>query len=694
MKSIMDPYISSTILDVKVEYQNKGKFALHYLPTTIEELISLTTCNFQINGDVFCSFNYLDNEGDLVNISNQYDYKSMKNFITEMNWKTLYLTLLVGDKKGMSLSMISQIYELGTSSLTKIESLRSEGSRLSVSNEYEIVNKLDVNEVDDIKIENFTEIKENIVEAEVKIDEIIIEAEPEAKLLKHTYTKLAKITTATNEILSKAKEIVTENAKVVHDELQKNIMKVTEQAQKVEVYDINEFVTTTLDKVKERIRNNLYTTTEAIKDVTKNAAKYVTKKAPAKKTLCKKGKPVVNSVAANILNKMAKVACTAKVMLKGKSAVKKALSPKEKLKKKVAKNIKLAVDRKLKKIRDEICGSSIKEANKLIDKIFKEEENLIFIIQKEAEEALNQEVLNKEAKPKEVHSKNNCDGCDVFPIIGSRFKCTICEDFDFCESCEESKGESHGHNFLKIRKANIVVNQMIVGVNDDNQVNRGQMIELEKEADRLIGELTKNNEKIEEKSEENLIEKNLNLNLTEKIEENFNEKTFNSDFGVKDVEIWLKHNQEKTYSLKLTNSGEKNWNNPSYLVCLDNSEDSKNKGSSIPIRVSIKKKEFTTVELVFRGDLEFGKFTSLWQMADNNNKTFGPVLMFNIHCYPKTIAKEDENLYKLLVKEMKREYGLNSIPDKHVFKAVAINKGNVEEAIPFLLNPNIDFDSL
>jgi len=51
-------------------------------------------------------------------------------------------------------------------------------------------------------------------------------------------------------------------------------------------------------------------------------------------------------------------------------------------------------------------------------------------------------------RPKAVHTRYYCDGCNVHPIVGPRFKCTVCHDFDFCERCEASK--PHDHAFIKI----------------------------------------------------------------------------------------------------------------------------------------------------------------------------------------------------------------------------------------------------
>ena len=43
-----------------------------------------------------------------------------------------------------------------------------------------------------------------------------------------------------------------------------------------------------------------------------------------------------------------------------------------------------------------------------------------------------------------------CNGCGSYPIFGCRFKCAVCEGFDYCEDCEKKLSDKHNHPFLKI----------------------------------------------------------------------------------------------------------------------------------------------------------------------------------------------------------------------------------------------------
>ncbi len=66
-----------------------------------------------------------------------------------------------------------------------------------------------------------------------------------------------------------------------------------------------------------------------------------------------------------------------------------------------------------------------------------------------------------------VHERVTCDGCQKFPIIGNRYKCIICHDFDFCEECE-SKG-THPHAFLKIRRPEQAPKVLVASMEDERE---------------------------------------------------------------------------------------------------------------------------------------------------------------------------------------------------------------------------------
>lgn len=49
----------------------------------------------------------------------------------------------------------------------------------------------------------------------------------------------------------------------------------------------------------------------------------------------------------------------------------------------------------------------------------------------------------------QVHPLVTCDGCDG-EVVGSRFKCSVCPDYDLCGICE-GKGLHAHHQLLRIR---------------------------------------------------------------------------------------------------------------------------------------------------------------------------------------------------------------------------------------------------
>ena len=70
---------------------------------------------------------------------------------------------------------------------------------------------------------------------------------------------------------------------------------------------------------------------------------------------------------------------------------------------------------------------------------------------------------------KRSHDRVRCDGCSVFPLVGVRYKCAVCEDFDFCEKCEENV--NHPHPFLKIKTPEMTPSFIVCGLDGPKDMN-------------------------------------------------------------------------------------------------------------------------------------------------------------------------------------------------------------------------------
>jgi len=58
----------------------------------------------------------------------------------------------------------------------------------------------------------------------------------------------------------------------------------------------------------------------------------------------------------------------------------------------------------------------------------------------------------KESSSDAAHGNVRCDGCNEFPIVGPRYNCTVCPDFDLCAKCEASSVHPAEHPLLKFRQ--------------------------------------------------------------------------------------------------------------------------------------------------------------------------------------------------------------------------------------------------
>lgn len=111
------------------------------------------------------------------------------------------------------------------------------------------------------------------------------------------------------------------------------------------------------------------------------------------------------------------------------------------------------------------CKKKIVEKTKAIitsniKKIQKKNEEEFFKKQIQLLKVKYQQAALNGPKTQVLHAGVTCDGCQQFPICGDRYKCTVCDDFDFCSDCEQKFSALHKHPFLKIK--NLQQNKYLV----------------------------------------------------------------------------------------------------------------------------------------------------------------------------------------------------------------------------------------
>ena len=48
------------------------------------------------------------------------------------------------------------------------------------------------------------------------------------------------------------------------------------------------------------------------------------------------------------------------------------------------------------------------------------------------------------------HQGISCNGCKSYPILGTRWRCMACKDYDLCDACRDSGAHPIEHQMLKI----------------------------------------------------------------------------------------------------------------------------------------------------------------------------------------------------------------------------------------------------
>jgi len=338
------------------------------------------------------------------------------------------------------------------------------------------------------------------------------------------------------------------------------------------------------------------------------------------------------------------------------------------LKERIVSTIK-TFEKKFNEFRENMTNKIVKKTNKIIDKYIEYKNK-----HKKKEEVVNsikQEIQPPKKEPV-IHEDVRCDKCYTKPIVGDRYKCSICENYDFCEKCEEenfSKQDKHSHPFIRIRHPSLspdLVNSK------DNLVNLPLQINIKN-----------SNNNIE------LANSNIFIGTG-----SYSSECLNVDM---EVNHELESSEIPKILLTLKNNGSISWPKPCFLGCLK--EKSTITCLTIPVASKMNPNSEINLEVKIslpEGDnLKVGKYLCYLQLYHSSSKNyFGEEFCVVVYIkdpeylsiYNKMSKKEQTN-YTKMIKSMRDSYQISPdvIDTKAILKALIKENCNKEKALMLLL---------
>lgn len=320
------------------------------------------------------------------------------------------------------------------------------------------------------------------------------------------------------------------------------------------------------------------------------------------------------------------------------------LSDKDKAKKMLHRRINKAISDELMKVRKDISAQVFEKVDPVFEKMWDES-----LKQKEEKTKISTN-LNE-------HSRITCDGCQMYPLIGNRYKCSVCYDYDLCESCENKIGDSHGHCFIKIRHPDAAPKKILCCVDEkfENQHKKEKVPQINSYADRLVDNFNfKDLWKVFDMTNS---EPETNDVFKYSIEESNQEIVFNAG-------------EEHSICLKVSNIGNSTWPKNINLVCNE-----KNLEIRCDNITELYPGDSSQLKIVFRCNAP-GKYNSKFQFTTHDGKAIGESFSLSINILPK---KQNDEI-KILVTRMREEFGLETVSDEDILESLEKCNGDMYEA--------------
>jgi len=282
--------------------------------------------------------------------------------------------------------------------------------------------------------------------------------------------------------------------------------------------------------------------------------------------------------------------------------------------------------------------------------------------------------------PKAVHSHIICDGCNVGPIVGIRYKCSICDDFDYCDKCEEQYKSTHLHPFLKIRTADLSPRELSCKLSNGLETEKPKKKCGGFRPFKAIKEFFSfNNEECGEKFQKF--------------------QDFFTGLGKKCGEVGIKcgefvGKESKTIWEQIKDNVEKLKN-----AVIEKKEENAEEKIVEPVEKIVEPVDFKVEPVNVNPCEDINKTNDLSSVKDDiviSNEVVEKKVVVEEIIQPiidvvkekekEKLKAENNELYKFLLNELKNTYDLSSISDDKILNAIAQAKGNPDDVFQFLLN--------
>lgn len=397
---------------------------------SLETSFKIALCPLELSS---FSIAYLDDEEDLINIENPFDYQEALKFAENSNQN--FLNFLISLKNQSFANLPFKKDNKETFEFIETNSLRSQELQKSPQIEFLIPKgqKADLNTI------------QKLEDLKFYVDENQINHMSKKILSKKNFM-------SEDTILSKSPEISIDLPKQLIDRnTQENFEITYDSSNNSQKKDKNKEKAMKIASQSNEVRN------ETNFKLEKNPKKKSEKKTEKKKE--KENEDESRESKENLISEKNKIFNCIKLNSKKESKENKEKKEQQAIKKEaktIAKTLaKKAINEELrlfrKEVEAEITAVISKHYGKLLQKNLEAQKKLSEMQDNISKLNTLSNAFDLGLNAKKAHLGFSCRSCKQEPLVGIRYKCSVCKDFDICEACEETSAQAHPHPFIKIR---------------------------------------------------------------------------------------------------------------------------------------------------------------------------------------------------------------------------------------------------